>query len=144
MSHVPGVRVSTGAKNQPGVQIHGFDQDRILVLIDGVPYYEQNYHTLDLSSIPTDNIAKIVVTKGAASVLYGAGAMGGVINIITKKATTKPSASATFEMAENETHRESFSAGWKKGILSGWVNYIYEDPAGWGRLGVFKPGPGGN
>jgi Outer membrane receptor proteins, mostly Fe transport len=139
MSHVPGVRVSTGAKNQPGVQIHGFDQDRILVLIDGVPYYEQNYHKLDLSSIPTDNIAKIVVTKGAASVIYGAGTMGGVINIITKKATTKPSASATFEMAENDTHHESFSAGWKKGILSGWLNYVHEDSAGWRLSDDFKP-----
>jgi outer membrane receptor protein involved in Fe transport len=139
MAYVPGVRVSTGRKNQPSIQIHGFNQDRILVLIDGVPYYEQNYHTLDLTSIPTDNIAKIVVTKGAASVLYGAGAMAGVVNIITKKATTKPSVSATFEMGENNTNRESFSAGWKKGILSGWLNYVHEETAGWRLSDDYKP-----
>ncbi len=139
LAHVPGVRVSTGKKNQPDVQIQGFDQDRILVLIDGVPYYEQNYHKLDLSSIPTDNIAKIVVTKGAPSVIYGAGAMGGVINIITKKATTKLAASATFEMGENDTNRESFSTGWKKGIFSYWLNYTHEETAGWRLSDDFKP-----
>jgi len=139
LAHVPGVRVSTGRKNQPSVQIHGFNQDRILVLIDGVPYYEQKYRTLDLTSIPTDNIAKIVVTKGASSVLYGAGGMGGVINIITKKATTKPTASVTFEMGENDTNRESVSAGWKKGILSGWLGYVHEDSAGWRLSDDYKP-----
>ena len=41
LSHAPGLRVSTGTKNEPNISIHGFfSQSRILVLIDGVPYYE--------------------------------------------------------------------------------------------------------
>jgi|LQYC01.1.fsa_nt_gi Outer membrane cobalamin receptor protein len=139
LAHAPGVRVSTGAKNEPYISVRGFGLERILVLIDGVPYYEQNYHKLDLSSIPTDNIAKIVITKGAPSVIYGAGAMGGVINIITKKATTKPTASVTFEMGEHGTNRESFSTGWKKGILSYWLNYSHEETSGWRLSDDFKP-----
>jgi iron complex outermembrane recepter protein len=139
LAHAPGVRVSTGKKNEPYISIQGFGQERLLVLIDGVPYYEQNYHKLDLSSIPTDNIAKIVVTKGAPSVIYGAGAMGGVINIITKKATTKLAASTTFEMGEHGTDRESFSTGWKKGIFSYWLNYTHEETLGWRLSDDFKP-----
>jgi iron complex outermembrane recepter protein len=139
LAHAPGVRVSTGKKNEPYISIQGFGQERLLVLIDGVPYYEQNYHKLDLSSIPTDNIAKIIVTKGAPSVIYGAGAMGGVINIITKKATTKMAASATFEMGEHGTDRESFSTGWKKGIFSYWLNYTHEETLGWRLSDDFKP-----
>ena len=64
LATTPGIRVSTGRKNEPNVSIHGFDQSKILVLIDGVPYYETNYGKLDLNQIPTDNIARIEVTKG--------------------------------------------------------------------------------
>ena len=39
----PGVRMSIGRKNEPDISIHGFNQGRLLVLIDGVPYYETNY-----------------------------------------------------------------------------------------------------
>ena len=103
----PGVRVTTGAKNAPNVSIHGFAQHRILVLIDGVPYYETRYGSLDLNQIPTENIAKIEITKGAASVLYGANALGGVVNVITKKPSGKPYTSASFEFSENDTYRAS-------------------------------------
>ena len=85
LTYVPGVIVSTGRKNEPGVQIRGLNQSRALVLIDGVPYYETNFGKLDLNQIPVDNIAKIEVTKGGSSVLYGPNAIAGVINIITKK-----------------------------------------------------------
>ena len=48
------------------IQIHGMDQTKILVLIDGVPYYETKYGKLDLNQIPVDNVAKIEVTKGSS------------------------------------------------------------------------------
>jgi iron complex outermembrane receptor protein len=88
-------------KNEPNVSIHGFDQSKILVLIDGVPYYETNYGKLDLNQIPTAIIARIEVSKGAASVLYGANAMGGVVNIVTKRAGDVPFTGATVEAGEN-------------------------------------------
>jgi len=139
LSHAPGVRVSTGRKNEAEVAIHGFNQNRILVLLDGVPYYEQKYRKLDLNQFPTENIAKIVVTKGASSVLYGANAMGGVINIITKKATTKPSASANLELGENGYNRESVSTGWQKGIFSYWLSYTHSELDEWRLSDDYKP-----
>ncbi len=66
LAAVLGLRVSTGRKNEPTVYVHGFDQSRVQVLIDGVPYYEANYGKLDLAQIPTDNVARIEVTKGPA------------------------------------------------------------------------------
>ncbi|MEI8356463.1 MAG: Plug domain-containing protein, partial [Deltaproteobacteria bacterium] len=60
LSFAPGISVTTGTKNEPNISIHGFfDQSRILVLIDGVPYYETKYGKLDLSQFTTDNVAKI-------------------------------------------------------------------------------------
>ncbi|MBP8985026.1 MAG: TonB-dependent receptor, partial [Syntrophobacterales bacterium] len=53
---------------------------RVLVLING-----NNAGTVNLAKIPVDDIERIEIVKGPASVLYGSSAMGGVINIITKQ-----------------------------------------------------------
>jgi iron complex outermembrane recepter protein len=135
----PGIRVTTGAKNTPSVSIHGFAQNRILVLIDGVPYYETKYGSLDLNQIPTENIAKIEITQGAASVLYGANALGGVINIITKKPSEKPYTSVSMEFSENNTQRYSATHGMKTGIFNYWLNYTYGKSDGYNLSGDFQP-----
>lgn len=134
-----GIRVSSGRKNEPNVTIHGFDQSKILVLIDGVPYYETNYGKLDLNQIPTDNIARIDVTKGAASVLYGANAMGGVINIITKKATDRPFTGGTVEAGENGLRQYVLTHGRKVGKLNYWVSYTHMESDGWDLSGDYEP-----
>jgi len=141
LSNAPGVRVTSGAKNAPNVTIHGFAQNRILILIDGVPYYETYYATLDLNQIPTENIAKIEITKGAASVIYGANALGGVINIITKKPTEKPYTSASMEFGPDNTQRYSVTHGMKAGIFNYWLNYTYGKSDGYELSGDFKPTP---
>jgi iron complex outermembrane receptor protein len=139
LTYVPGIRVSTGRKNAPSIQIHGMSQDKILVLIDGVPYYETKYGSLDLNQIPVDNIAKIEVTKGAPSVLYGPNALMGVVNIITKKGTEKPAAQATVEAGPNNTNRESVSHGWKVGMFNYWLNYSHQQTDGWRMSDDFNP-----
>lgn len=63
LRYATGVQVLQGAKNEPDVSIHGMGQEKVLVLIDGVPYYETNYGKLNLSQIPADIIAKIEVIK---------------------------------------------------------------------------------
>lgn len=138
LANTPGIRVSTGRKNEPNVSLHGFDQSMILVLIDGVPYYETNYGKLDLNQIPTDNIAKIEITKGAASVLYGANALGGVINIITKKGKEKPFTSLSVEVGENQTYRASVTHGMKTGIFNYWLNYSHQESKGWNLSSDYK------
>ena len=140
LSYVPGIRVSTGRKDFPSVQIHGIDQNRFLVLIDGVPYYETKYGRLDLNQIPVDNVAKIEVTKGAASVLYGPNALIGVVNIITKKPTEKPvcrGQSWRWEMAVIQ--EVSLSHGMKVGILNYWLNFGHRESDDWRMSDDFDP-----
>ncbi|HSL58522.1 MAG TPA: TonB-dependent receptor plug domain-containing protein, partial [Acidimicrobiales bacterium] len=136
---VPGVRVSTGRKNEPRVSIHGFDQSKILVMVDGVPFYETTYGLLDLNQIPTSNVARIEVSKGAASVLYGANAMGGVINIITKQAAATPSTEVTAELGGNGVANLSLSHGARRGKLSYWLDYSHQERDGWDVSGDFEP-----
>jgi outer membrane receptor protein involved in Fe transport len=128
---LPGVDVQKGGKGQSFVSVRGFDQGDLKVLIDGVPVYEQYFRTLDLDQIPVDSIAKITVTKGASSVLYGANTMGGVINIITKKAGTKPSATATAAWGDYGTERYGIYAGTPVGPFNFWLGYTYRHSNGW-------------
>ena len=79
------VNVKMGADGVPRIEIRGFKARDILVLLDGVPINSAFDQQFDPSMIPVDGIAKIKVTAGASSVLYGQGGLGGVINIVTKK-----------------------------------------------------------
>lgn len=134
LTWVPGVQVTTGRKNFTSFNIHGFDQNRILTLIDGVPYYETKYGGLAVSQLALEGIARIDVVKGAGSVLYGANQLGGVVNIITKKGTEKPSLSANGQYGldglEN-AYRFSAFHGMKKGILNYFISYAHQQRDAW-------------
>ena len=64
------------------IVIRGMDRGTV-ILLDGIPTNLSGYYSLE--RIPPDNIEKVEIIKGASSTLYGSSAMGGVINIVTKK-----------------------------------------------------------
>ncbi|MBU2549399.1 MAG: TonB-dependent receptor [Proteobacteria bacterium] len=61
----------------------------VVVMVDGFRLNPADMAGADLSSIPLDRIERIEIVRGAGSVVYGDGAVGGVINIITKKPPEK-------------------------------------------------------
>lgn len=83
---LPGVEIRTGAEGTPRVDLRGFRSRHVVLLLDGIPLNSTFDGQFDPSIIPTENIAKIKVSYGTSSVLYGQGGLAGVINIITKKA----------------------------------------------------------
>ncbi len=103
LEQLPAVDVQKGGKGQAFVSLRGFDQKDVKVLIDGVPALETYYGTVDLSMLPIEAVSKITVTKGASSLLYGANTMGGVVNIITKKAGDKPFTELTTSFGDYNT-----------------------------------------
>ena len=72
-----------------GLQIQGIASDYILILIDGVPLVGRSAGNFDLSRLTVGNIEQVEVVKGPSSSLYGSEALGGVVNIITKKPTAE-------------------------------------------------------
>ena len=68
-----------------GAIIRGIEGDRILVLVDGERAVGRVNGSLDLGQFSLSNVEKIEIVKGTGSTLYGSDAMGGVVNIITKK-----------------------------------------------------------
>ncbi|NJB68548.1 iron complex outermembrane receptor protein [Desulfobaculum xiamenense] len=123
LQYAPGIHVGTGAKSEPQFFVHGFDQSRSLVLIDGVPYYETYYGKLNLRQIPASIISKIEISKGAPSVLYGPNYLGAVINVITKKGTAKPTIDLTGEVSDANTYRVAAAHANTVGNVNYWLSY---------------------
>ncbi|MCS6934221.1 MAG: TonB-dependent receptor [Chitinophagales bacterium] len=66
------------------LSINGISGEGIKIMVDGVPIVGRSDGKIDLSQINLSNIDRIEVVEGPLSVMYGADALGGVINIITK------------------------------------------------------------
>ena len=83
---LPGVSVSRsgGPQNLTVVRLRGAESRHTLVRIDGVEVNSGTDGTFDFSNLTTEDIEQIEVLRGPQSGLYGSGALGGVINIITK------------------------------------------------------------
>ena len=82
------VRDFYGTGKTASVDIRGFGETaplNVLVLVDGRRVNEIDLSGTDWTQIPIDQIERIEIVRGAGSVLYGDNAVGGVINIITKK-----------------------------------------------------------
>ena len=91
LQDIPGVQIlNSGAQGLKRISIRGESPNRVLILIDGQKIAENK--SMDGTALLVDPamIERIEVIKGPASVLYGSEAMGGVVNIITKKGGTKP------------------------------------------------------
>ena len=83
-----------------------------LVMIDGIEINNpiDMEGVCDLAHMTTDNIERIEIVRGPQSMLYGSDALGGVINIITKKGEGPPSFSVTVEGGSHDTVREQVTA----------------------------------
>jgi len=84
---VPGVEVvQTGSMgNTTSVFIRGSASDQVLVLIDGVEVNSTTLGAYNFANLTTENVERIEVLRGAGGTLYGSQAIGGVINIFTKR-----------------------------------------------------------
>lgn len=85
---VNGVRpqINCNVCNTGDIHINGLEGPYTMVLIDGMPIVSGLSTVYGLSGIPSSLIERVEVVKGPASSLYGSEAVGGLINIITKKA----------------------------------------------------------
>lgn len=131
---LPGVRVYTSYGAFEQISIRGFGQQ--VIMIDGVRdertvHASSSYPFPDLSSVES-----IELLKGPASVLYGTGTVGGVINIVRKAPVAKQSVSARIGYGSYNVRQSKFGFG---GKLAGPVNYRvslnYSDGSGWRHIG---------
>lgn len=104
LENVPGVYIQGGGSNK-SINIRGMGSDYTLLLIDGKPMQGKEADDIRGGNPgnavnflpPMEAIERIEVIRGPASALYGSDAMGGVVNIITKKHSDKVEASIRTE-----------------------------------------------
>lgn len=99
------------------VRMRGGTPEQTLVLIDGAIVNSATLGSYDFANLTTDNIERIEILRGNQSMLWGSDAMGGVINITTKRGHDTPNISAFFEYGSFNSIREGANLNGKKGIV---------------------------
>jgi len=92
LQNVNGVRpqLNCSVCNTGDIHINGLEGPYTFVLIDGMPIVSGLSTVYGLTGIPQALIERVEIVKGPASTLYGSEAVGGIINVITKKPTNAP------------------------------------------------------
>nr|WP_044889798.1 TonB-dependent receptor [Myxococcus hansupus] len=113
LRRVPGADVMALGVGSANVSLRGFNQriaNKVLVLVDGRTEYQDFLGLTIWSSIPIglEEIERIEVIRGPGSALYGANAMLGVVNIITRAPGTGPRAQFTVTGGTGNTAAGSF------------------------------------
>jgi len=97
------------------VSMRGFGENsfgRVLVLVDGRKLNNPDMSGINWQSIQLSSIQRIEVLDGPSAVMYGSGAVGGVINIITKEKSDGLTAEATLSYGSFNTKRALLSGGY--------------------------------
>ena len=145
------VQATSPSLGAASVRIQGMRGRYTRVLSDGLPLFGE-VGGLGLLQIPPMDLGQVEVVKGVASALYGAGAMGGIINLLSRR----PAAAPEREFLLNRSTRGAtdavtflaspLSRGWSASLLGGghWQETNDVDDDGWADLprydrGVVRP-----
>jgi outer membrane receptor for ferrienterochelin and colicins len=153
LNEMGGIRVQATSPSlgAASVRIQGMRGRYTSVLSDGLPLFGE-VGGLGLLQIPPMDLGQVEVVKGVASALYGAGAMGGVINLLSRR----PAADPEHEFLLNRSTRGAtdavaflagpLSRGWSASLLGGghWQDIVDVNDDAWADLpgyarGVVRP-----
>lgn len=141
---IAGISISNngGAGKATSVFLRGTESDHVLVLIDGVKVGSATLGTTAFQHIPVELIERIEIVRGPRSSLYGSEAIGGVIQIFTRKGGGAPK--PFFSIGAGSDNTYSASAGVSGGGHRGWFSLSTSgiDTRGFNACNG-KPSPGG-
>ncbi|HSB35908.1 MAG TPA: TonB-dependent receptor [Thermoanaerobaculia bacterium] len=130
---VPGLDVvrTGGPGAVTSLFLRGTGSTQTLVLVDGVKLNSPFFGGADLSSLGTANLARVEVVRGPFSALYGSEAIGGVVQVLTRRAPEEPFSARVTAAAGNGSAREgtaeaavragafTVTAGWRRSTSDG-------------------------
>lgn len=122
LRQVPGFAVSRGGSyaGLTQVRVRGGEGNHVLVMIDGVPVGDLSSGEFDFARMVVGNVERVEVLRGPQSAFWGANAMSGVINIVTKSAGTNGlSGSLAGELGTDGTRMTSGSISYGQDNFKG-------------------------
>ena len=140
------VQASSAALGSAGIRVQGMSERYTLLLADGLPLYGGQAGSVGLLQIPPTDLARVEIIKGSASALYGGSAMGGVINLISRR----PSDAREGEILFNATSQRGadvtaytaapLADGWSHSITGGghWQDARDLDGSGWADIPSYE------
>ena len=124
---VPGIlpdgTVGTEIGGLSGQFIRGSNTGQVLILINGRPVNNLGSGGFDLSEITTDIVERVEVLPGGGSTLYGSDAIGGTINIITRRPTKDITTTAQLRFGSYDLNEQSIQNSGKQGNVSWLLGY---------------------
>ena len=135
---LPGVSLSTTGRSEQKIWVRGYEQSNVLVLVDGVPMADPYYGDLDLGQLPIFDVARISVTRGGASPLYGPNGLGGVVNSVTFQGGGEGRIAGRFRFTDNRTGLIHGSAGGSDERVNWYVGLARESSDGWDLSSDFE------
>ncbi len=135
LREVPGVEVfDNGSRGSvTSVFLRGSATDQVLVLVDGVRVNSTTLGSFDFANLTTENVDRVEVLRGFGGTLYGSEAIGGVIQVFTKKGEGPPHGGVSLSGGNGQTDREVGEISGQSGIFS------YSASASHLHTGGFKP-----
>ncbi len=129
-----GAQMESGVPAGVGVMLQGLGAQRVLILLDGQPVVGRVGGNLDLTRLPLSMIECVEIVKGPQSTLYGSDAMGGVVNLVTRKTADHPLAAGVATSAGSAGLREG--SGYVARRAGPWAVRV----DGGGRMVALAPG----
>jgi iron complex outermembrane recepter protein len=126
----PGVTFTRiGSRNEGTVYVRGYDMRQVPMFIDGIPVYTPYDGYADLDRFTTFDTAEVRISKGFASVLYGPNALGGAINIVSRRPTARFDMAGGGSYGTGDTWNSYVNAGSRLNsfYLQGGASYLTSD-----------------
>lgn len=119
---MPGLEFTYAMNQQTHLNFNGQGGQSVLFLVDGERLAGETMDDVDFSRLDMNNVDRIEIVKGAASALYGSNAGGGVVNIITRRASRPWAISGSARIARHNEQRYTLSVtnrgSWIENVLS--------------------------
>ncbi|MCL7996950.1 TonB-dependent receptor [Brucella sp. 21LCYQ03] len=128
LKYYPGISITTngGQGSSSNLYIRGMSSKQTVVLVNGVRTASATTGATSLANIPLSSIDRIEIAKGAHSSQYGADAMGGVINIITKQGGACGERSFCGSVTTGVTHPwGGYASAWLQGQSKDGIGYAF-------------------
>lgn len=131
LAQQPGVQISSNGsyRSITGVFLRGASSTQSILLVDGVRTGFATSGGFSLETIPLESIERIEILRGAASALYGPDAVGGVIQIFTRQAST-PQRSATVGLGTDGQRLAAVHFAGKAGLFGYSLGFSHESGEG--------------